>query len=335
MKSYVPFSNRCFYLSKKVSQYADQNPETREECEEIAQDFRKLSVQILDHCKTTAEAQTILDDKTGSSKYFRRSLNMMLPRLHLAIEHNHKEFVGHPLCQQVFMQFYRQGVPFHGHSLIFQILHLILQIILAPILVGMTLFIWVGKNVSLRFGIDKDIPALFGYKKWHVDNISWTRKSINLIIDFAFYTRLSLEVPLNRFIIDTGYYIIFVILLGWTVLNKSFGYNIHDFSMHHVWLTVYALSMLWQDLSSLRNVRSFRIYAKYWRMYDLIMHVTLAFALIFRSARVLSIDPLVPSMNETAPSASSTQSPDIASTSVFNDFEDVCFSLVSIMAIVR
>mgnify|MGYP006888586200 CR=1 FL=1 len=148
---------------------------------------------------------------------------MMLPRLHLAIEHNHKEFVGHPLCQQVFMQSYRQGVPFHGHSFIFQILHLILQIILSPILVAMTLFIWIGKNVSQRCGINKDIPALFGYKKWHVNNVSWIRKSINAIIDFAFYTKLSLEVPLNRFIIDTGYYIIFVAVLGYTVLNKSFG----------------------------------------------------------------------------------------------------------------
>ena len=332
MKSYSPFPNRCFYLSKKVNQYADQNPETREECEEIAQDFRRLSVQILDHCKTTAEAQTILDDQTGASKYFRSSLNMMLPRLHLAIEHNHKEFVGHPLCQQVFMQSYRQGVPFHGHSFIFQILHLILQIILSPILVAMTLFIWIGKNVSQRCGINKDIPALFGYKKWHVDNVSWIRKSINATIDFAFYTKMSLEVPLNRFIIDTGYYILFVFILGYTVLQKSFKSNMHEFGFHHVCLTVYVLSMLWQDLSSLRNVRSFTIYAKYWRMYDLIMHVTLAFALIFRTARVLDVEPLIPSANETAPYTFSTQSPDIETTSVLNDFEDVCFSFVSIMA---
>ena len=339
MKSYSPFPNRCFYLSKKVNQYADQNPETREECEEIAQDFRKLSVQILDHCKTTAEAQTILDDQTGASKYFRSSLNMMLPRLHLAIEHNHKEFVGHPLCQQVFMQSYRQGVPFHGHSFIFQILHLILQIILAPILVAMTLFIWIGKNVSQRCGIHKDIPALFGYKKWHVDNVFWTRKCINAIIDFAFYTKLSLEVPLNRFIIDTGYYVFFVILLGYTVLNKSFGRNEHEFCFHHVWLAVYVVSMLWQDLSSLRNVRSFKIYAKYWRIYDLIMHVTLAFALIFRTARVLPAEPLNPLVNDASTSTFPTQSQDITSTTeqnlVLNDFEDVCFSLVSIMAIAR
>ena len=298
-----------------------------------------MSVKILDHCKTTAEAQTILDDHTGSSKYFRRSLNMMLPRLHLAIEHNHKEFVGHPLCQQVFMQCYRQGVPFHGHSFIFQILHLILQRILAPILVAMTLFIWIGKNVSQRCGINKDIPSLFGYKRWHVDNVSWIRKSINAMIDFAFYTKLSLEVPLNRFVIETGYYIIFVLVLGYTVLNKSFGRKVHEFCFHHVCLAVYVVSMLWQDLSSLRNVRSFRIYAKYWRIYDLIMHVTLAFALIFRIARVLPAEPLNPFVNDSSTPTFPTQSPNITTTTeqnlVLNDFEEVCFSLVSIMAIAR
>ena len=324
-----------------MNQYADHNPETREECEEIAQEFRKLSVQILDHCKSTAEAQTVLDDQTGSSKYFRHSLNMMLPRLHLAIEHNHKEFVGHPLCQQVFMQCYHKGVPFHGQSLMFQILHMLLQIILSPALVAMTIFIWTGKKVNLTFGIAKDVPSLFGIKKWHADKVSLARKCINAVIDFAFNTQLSLEVPLNRFIIDTGYYIIFVALLGITVLNKSFGADLHSFTTYHVWLTVYVISMLWQDFSSLRNVRSFRIYAKYWRMYDLIMHVTLAFALIFRASRVVPSEGLLPSENETALINATRTTPitptdeNMATNLVLNDFEDVCFSFVAILAIAR
>ena len=69
------------------------------------------------------------------------------------------------------------------------------------------------------------------------------------------------------------------------------------------------------------------------------MHVTLAFALIFRTARVLPAEPLNPLVNDASTSTFPTQSQDITSTTeqnlVLNDFEDVCFSLVSIMAIAR
>ena len=99
-----------------MDEYGNHNPEQREECKQIGQDFKELSVQLLDQCQTTGEAKIILEDHTGTSKYFRYSKNMMLPRLHLAIEHNHKEFVGHGLCQQVFRNFYEQCIPWHGFS---------------------------------------------------------------------------------------------------------------------------------------------------------------------------------------------------------------------------
>ena len=75
-----------------MEEYANRNPVEREECKEIIQKFKELSVQLLDQCACIDEAQIILDDHTGTSKFFRFSKNMMLPRLHLAIEHNQRGF---------------------------------------------------------------------------------------------------------------------------------------------------------------------------------------------------------------------------------------------------
>ena len=84
------FLNRCFYLSKLVGNYATHNPEEGEECAKIIQEFKNLPLQLLDQCNDAREAQMILEDQTGSSKFFRDPNKMLLPRLHLAIEHNNR-----------------------------------------------------------------------------------------------------------------------------------------------------------------------------------------------------------------------------------------------------
>ena len=86
------FLNRCFYLSKLVGNYAKHNPEEGEECAKIIQEFKNLPLQLLDQCNDAREAQMILEDQTGSSKFFRDPNKMLLPRLHLAIEHNNRGF---------------------------------------------------------------------------------------------------------------------------------------------------------------------------------------------------------------------------------------------------
>ena len=114
--------------------------------------------------------QNRLCTNTGSSLYFRFSHNLTLPRLHLAIEHNHKEFVGHPLSQQVFRHFYEQSVPWSGEGNRFRTLHVLLQILLAPLMVFMSIFVWIGRGVSSKNGIDENEPSLYGIKKcYHME----------------------------------------------------------------------------------------------------------------------------------------------------------------------
>ena len=199
---------------------------------------------------------------------------MLLPRLQLAIEHSYKCLVGHPLCQQVFRQYFHQDMPWHGKPIKFQILQIFLQLVLAPFLVLVSHFIWIGQYVSEKRRIDENEPSLFGIKKWSTKSPSLSQKCFNSIIDFTAQKHLKLDVPVNRMI--TGYYIVFVLVLASSILNKSLFHQSYCFSGLHWILGIYAVSMLWQDLVSFLNVRSF------WRMYDLVLHIGLALALILR-----------------------------------------------------
>ena len=290
---------------------------------------------------------------------------MSLPRLHLAIVHNHKEFVGHALCQQVFRHFYEQNVPWHGKSLGFKFLHFLLQTLMAPVLVFMSLFAWIGKEMSSRHGICENEPSLYGFKKCYEEDMSWSRSFFNKTIDCFTLNQLSLDVPLNRFLIFTGYYIIFVGLLIGAMVEKSVDGNAFCFGEYQILLTIYVISMIWQDFLSIMNVRTLKTYFKLWRVYDLIMHMALFLALVFRAITEILIRNN-PDMEEysckgssnnktkvnvqtTVTQDSSTQSttvtinssttpgtqPDPWSTSDFYSAEVVLFALAVTMAIIR
>ena len=92
---------RCFDLARWAKSYASHVHEYRNEYEAIAQECLNLSVKILDQCSDTKEVEMLLKEPAGCSKYLRKADYIKYPRLLLAIEHKHKEFVGHMYCQQV------------------------------------------------------------------------------------------------------------------------------------------------------------------------------------------------------------------------------------------
>jgi hypothetical protein len=53
-------------------------------------------------------------------------LTFRYPRIRLAIEHNHKEFVGHMYCQQMLRQEWQGGLPWLGKSYQHRIIYSIL-----------------------------------------------------------------------------------------------------------------------------------------------------------------------------------------------------------------
>ena len=60
---------------------ADDNPEFRQEYEEIAEQCNELPVQLLTQCQSTYEVQTLLAESVCSSKLFRFSGRMKYARL--------------------------------------------------------------------------------------------------------------------------------------------------------------------------------------------------------------------------------------------------------------
>ena len=57
---------------------------------------------------------------------------MKYPRLRLAIEHNHKEFVGHMYCQQMLRQAWYGDTRWQGAPTFYKFLMFLFHVFMAP-----------------------------------------------------------------------------------------------------------------------------------------------------------------------------------------------------------
>ena len=181
---------KCFDLAKIARMYAEHIPEYKPEYEEIADQCQKFSVQLLDECANTEEVKVLLEEPAGSTKYFRFANEIKYPRLRLAIELNHKEFVGHMFCQQVLREQWHGDVLWPGSPFVFKLLHFLLQVLLAPITVILYCLYYFGRYFKIT------------------SKMEWMNTIVNL------------DIPLNRFLIFTGYYLIYVGVVMLTIQNK-------------------------------------------------------------------------------------------------------------------
>ena len=67
-------------MAKLAKGLADNNPEFRQEYEEIVGQCSELPVQLLTQCQSTDEVKTILAESACSSKLFRYAGRMKYPR---------------------------------------------------------------------------------------------------------------------------------------------------------------------------------------------------------------------------------------------------------------
>ena len=145
---------------------------------------------------------------------------------------------------------------------------------------------------------------LWGIKVTSKDEIkqeSWLKTWRNWLIYKSNNTSLELDVPLKRFLVFTGYYLVFVGFLMMTILDHTDLFMNHHifgksetFSNGYTVLTIFAVSSIWQDIYSFATHRSLTSYFKFWRVYDMVMHLGLILALSLRGARrisILYIDP--------------------------------------------
>ena len=86
-----------------------------------------------------------------------------------------------------------------------------------------------------------------------------------------------MDIPLNRFLIFTGYYFVFIGMILTTILLKN---DVQDdshreFRYYYFFLTFYAITMFWNDIHCMVSLKSFKTFFKFWRVYDLTMHILL------------------------------------------------------------
>ena len=132
---------------------ANDNPELREDYEEIAQQCNELPCQLLSQCQNTDEVKIILAESACSSKCFRFSGSMKYPRLQLAIEDGQIDFVGHMYCQQTLKQAWYGKLSWKQASNLSKLMHFCMQILMAPIIA--TIFCY--KKTVKDAGIKKDM----------------------------------------------------------------------------------------------------------------------------------------------------------------------------------
>ena len=76
--------------------------------------------------------ELLLKDRTGSAIFFRKEVadSMEYPRLQMAIHNDQRAFVGHMFCQQILRSQWHGKVPWHGKTVLFRLLYVLLQIML-------------------------------------------------------------------------------------------------------------------------------------------------------------------------------------------------------------
>ena len=139
---FIPFSNcklhlecndpiyTCIDLASLGTSLAYRTPEFSAEYLYISDEAKSLTVKLLDQCSSTKDVETLLEEDSGSRKYFNFSnrrkyissgQEMKYPRLKLAIDLNHKEFVGHMYCQQMLKKEWYCNRHWAGTSTVYKV----------------------------------------------------------------------------------------------------------------------------------------------------------------------------------------------------------------------
>ncbi len=250
--------SRCFVLAKLCSDYSSSHPDRRQNYDEVAKSCESLAVELLEKCSSLDEVKLVLREKSSASRFFSETKFMTYPRLRLAVEHNRKYFAGHIYCQQVIRDSFYGSSGWSNKSFAYKLVYFLLQTLLTP-LHGL---------VYQTFFMARQFPESFDYS----------------FVRYASRHRVNLDLPVNRFISYTGWHLIYVGLVVLTAFPSVDGavYARTEFAVIDYVLTVFSASMFIRDLLNLIVVKSFRVFAKFWRLYMLLAHLLLSSSLIMR-----------------------------------------------------
>ncbi|XP_041657975.1 short transient receptor potential channel 2-like [Cheilinus undulatus] len=94
---------RAFSLSRELRKLSQKEPEFKPQYLALEQLCQEFAVELLGMCRNQSEVTTILNscgDESQDEQAFEKGIPN-LSRLRLAVNYNQKQFVAHPICQQV------------------------------------------------------------------------------------------------------------------------------------------------------------------------------------------------------------------------------------------
>ena len=252
-------------MAQVATKYANKVPEYREEYSEIASSCSELAVDILNECVNTKEVELFLQERSGVKEYFRMDVakKIKYPKLQMAIQRNHKTFVGHMFCQQILRDQWHGQVPWNGRSLRFRVLYSFFQMTL-------TIF-FVMHHIARTICRDLGVNPTKNRKN------KYLKSSLNFIMGPC-----NLDEPINRFLSFTGMYFAFCSLIIVCILKPITDPQqlTNNFHWYHDLLVIFSLSMFINDVIAMISVKTTMF--KFWRWYDIIMHLTLGSAFLTR-----------------------------------------------------
>jgi len=269
---------RCFELAKLASRSIQRTPEYKKEYEEIIGNCRGLAASLLDQCQSSQEVTTLLSEKAASVKYFGPgALFMKYPRMKVAIEQSHKEFVAHVFCQQFLRKEWHGHVRWQGKNVAYKAVYFLLQLFFTPFFMVQNWIIWIARSFRQVFYPDgvPDISQASG---------RWQRLAFRLM-KRADAKVVNLDAPLNRFISASGNYLIFIALLIVATVRPVGEFASEEaagLAWFHCLIFVFSLAMILQDLINYKTMSPLSNYFTYWRIVDVQVHWTITAAMVVR-----------------------------------------------------
>ncbi|CAN0345968.1 unnamed protein product [Lampetra planeri] len=106
----------AFELSRELTRLARQEPEFKAEYMELDRQCEEFAVELLAMCQNQREVDSLLNDAPphGDEELAHGAFEEGIPslgRLRLAVSHQQKLFVSHPVCQQVLTSIWCSGMP--------------------------------------------------------------------------------------------------------------------------------------------------------------------------------------------------------------------------------
>lgn len=167
--------------------------------------------------------------------------------------------------------------------------------LLAPLNLGIAFVVFEGKQIYAKHAhfqrleekdgstnIDKSVE---GHRQGDRERyVYWLTRGLRKYGEWANrFGEISQDIPFNRFIVYTLYYIMFISLLARIILDPCLSRlpvgecNCVYWNLNHSTFTIFVISLILSDVQGLLTNRSvIKVFKQFWRLFDIVTHFLLS-----------------------------------------------------------